>query len=484
MGNTLSSTPTPDKLKDQIFSIVLYYVAPKANPNLKFALRDNCSEHNLPIPEQADYESLLDFYNTNDMQVYRYLQNHVLNSQENTTRFYQTLINKLAPPKSKKLMNEMIEAKILQSREASLAGNEQHDLPGRLTRSQLDQISEFESGQSLIESDYGLFGGSPSPRQQETPKSQTSRTKSTIKSQASKKNTPTRLTKSTKQVSQTSQPSQRSRQVSLHSQQSLQSQPSQQSQRSQRSQRSQSSQQSQPSLTSQRSQSSQRSQPSQRSQSSQRSQRGLKSKPSQQVSERSQTSRRSERRQDSKASQQRKDRGGLSEQAVEKEEDISSGFYEPNNETEDLRSPGYSEDEFTIPNESELEKYLGNYESSRVSEDDEQENEEKLSEDDQTDEKYSQNHENSQQSHDNQSVEQYSEDNASQNTKKEEEEEEQEDFKSEPELEPSVASNRSHSSSIQSSRSRYRRHGDESTLSVPSEYRNRNRFGKKCMIKD
>ena len=45
MGNQLSII-TPERFRDQILSIVLYYVAPKANTNLKFSIREKCTADN------------------------------------------------------------------------------------------------------------------------------------------------------------------------------------------------------------------------------------------------------------------------------------------------------------------------------------------------------------------------------------------------------------------------------------------------------
>src|SRR6056297_4274067 len=94
MGNHLSII-TPERFRDQIFSIVLYYVAPKANTNLKFSIKEKCTPDNLPMPDDPDYQRMLDFYNLTDKNILDYINKHVLNSEENLARFYQTLINLL-----------------------------------------------------------------------------------------------------------------------------------------------------------------------------------------------------------------------------------------------------------------------------------------------------------------------------------------------------------------------------------------------------
>lgn len=105
MGNHLSII-SPEKFRDQIFSIVMYYVAPKANGDLKFTIREKCTSDNLVMPEDPDYRKMLDFYNLTDKQVLEYVNKNILNSEENLARFYQTLITQLRgseDPKLKKL---------------------------------------------------------------------------------------------------------------------------------------------------------------------------------------------------------------------------------------------------------------------------------------------------------------------------------------------------------------------------------------------
>ena len=87
------STISPEKFQNQIFSIILYHIAPKANPNLKFVTSDRCQADNLPIPDEPDLSKLLNFYDSRDPQIRAYLNQHVLNSEENLIRFYQTLIH-------------------------------------------------------------------------------------------------------------------------------------------------------------------------------------------------------------------------------------------------------------------------------------------------------------------------------------------------------------------------------------------------------
>lgn len=91
-----NSVITPEQFKDQIFSLVLFYVSNKANKNMKFnVLRDKCTEDNLPVPESTDYQSVINFYKLYDPLVTRYLNKHVLSSEESLTRFYATLISQL-----------------------------------------------------------------------------------------------------------------------------------------------------------------------------------------------------------------------------------------------------------------------------------------------------------------------------------------------------------------------------------------------------
>lgn len=136
MGNQLSIIP-PDRFRDQIFSIVLYYVAPKANSNLKFSIREKCTPDNLPMPDDPDYQKMLDFYNLTDKQVMDYVNTHILNSEENLARFYQTLITNL---KGSSNNQPALYKAGLNSRDSD-----------KLTRSRLDQIG---SRQPSLASEY------------------------------------------------------------------------------------------------------------------------------------------------------------------------------------------------------------------------------------------------------------------------------------------------------------------------------------------
>lgn len=94
MGNSFS-TISPERFRDHVFSLVLYHIAPQANPNLIFTSSDKCTRDNLPSPEDGDYNKILDLYKLHDEKVQQYLLTHVLNSEENMTRFYQTLLSHL-----------------------------------------------------------------------------------------------------------------------------------------------------------------------------------------------------------------------------------------------------------------------------------------------------------------------------------------------------------------------------------------------------
>lgn len=94
MGNQ-TSVMNSDRFKDQICSLVLYHMAQQANPDFRFALRDNCTPDQLPAPESNDYRSLLNCYRLEDPKVAAYVNKHILNKEENLARFYQTLIHHL-----------------------------------------------------------------------------------------------------------------------------------------------------------------------------------------------------------------------------------------------------------------------------------------------------------------------------------------------------------------------------------------------------
>jgi sulfur carrier protein ThiS len=97
MGNSASinSIISPQKFQEQVFSIVLYHICPKANPGMKFVASwnyDKLNDNSLPIPEDITYQMLLDFYSINDDKVSNYLNKQILNTEENLTRFYRILI--------------------------------------------------------------------------------------------------------------------------------------------------------------------------------------------------------------------------------------------------------------------------------------------------------------------------------------------------------------------------------------------------------
>lgn len=131
MGNQLSNTISGEKFRDQIFSLVLYYVAPKANLNLKYVSREKCNNDNLPIPDDPDLAKLLNFYNINDMMVDGYIKANILNTDENLIRFYQTLINLLKVPSD--------------TTEDIFSKNITNFQSNRLTRSHLNKIESRQS---------------------------------------------------------------------------------------------------------------------------------------------------------------------------------------------------------------------------------------------------------------------------------------------------------------------------------------------------
>lgn len=139
MGAT-QSTISPEKFRDQIFSLILYHVAPQANPNLKFVTRDLCRSDFLPIPDDPDLNQLLNFYDVRDPHVKNYLNQHVLNSEENVVRFYQTLINLIRQQQSSSNSSSnhaKYDQKISKQYRQYLKNQPRRD---RLTRSHLNRI--------------------------------------------------------------------------------------------------------------------------------------------------------------------------------------------------------------------------------------------------------------------------------------------------------------------------------------------------------
>ena len=102
MGNSHSS---PDSLsleefKDQVFSQVVFFIAKYANHKLEFKAPSKCSPDYLPKVKRQDFESIIKYYQSGqgdlDQCIEAYLNKHVLNSLENTTRFHKILMTKLS----------------------------------------------------------------------------------------------------------------------------------------------------------------------------------------------------------------------------------------------------------------------------------------------------------------------------------------------------------------------------------------------------
>lgn len=138
MGNQFSNTIPPEKFRDQVFSIVLFYVSQKANPHMKFVPRDKCTGDQLPSPPESDLTQLLNLYGIEDQCVSNYINQNILDSEENLIRFYQTLINLLRSKEKNQLLNP--------------DDYDQGTRARKLTRSHLDRIpSKHQTIASLYE---------------------------------------------------------------------------------------------------------------------------------------------------------------------------------------------------------------------------------------------------------------------------------------------------------------------------------------------
>jgi len=147
MGNT-TSIITPQKFQEQVFSIVLYHIAPKANTGLKLIpewefqkqrSRGNSTADCLPLPDHITYQNLLDFYSVNDSKVSEYLNKHVLNSEENLTRFYRALIDHLEATTVRRSSSSSSSSSSDKAKK-TIGGSHYSKASDRLTRSRLDEI--------------------------------------------------------------------------------------------------------------------------------------------------------------------------------------------------------------------------------------------------------------------------------------------------------------------------------------------------------
>jgi hypothetical protein len=102
MGNTSSSPEglSLEEFKDHVFSQAVFFVAKYANHKLEFKPASKCTADYLPKVRQQNFESIINYYQSgagdNDQCIENYLNKHVLNSLENTTRFHKILMTKLS----------------------------------------------------------------------------------------------------------------------------------------------------------------------------------------------------------------------------------------------------------------------------------------------------------------------------------------------------------------------------------------------------
>ena len=89
-----------EDFKDQVFSQVVFFIAKYANHKLEFKKSNKCTPDYLPKIENRDYESIIKYYQGGqgeaDYYIEQYLNQHVLNSKENITRFHKILMAKLS----------------------------------------------------------------------------------------------------------------------------------------------------------------------------------------------------------------------------------------------------------------------------------------------------------------------------------------------------------------------------------------------------
>jgi len=120
MGNTVSNPDlvTLEEFKDQVLGTTVFLLSKSINPQLEFKSKENCTCDNLPLPRIESnnlYEIALSYYNylehkgtdkDLDLQIEDYINKNILDSRENVTRFYKTLIERLAIKPKTETKNE------------------------------------------------------------------------------------------------------------------------------------------------------------------------------------------------------------------------------------------------------------------------------------------------------------------------------------------------------------------------------------------
>jgi len=101
MGNSHSNEHVSlDDFKEQVFSQVVFFISKYANHQLEFQPASQCTPDYLPSLKTQDYQAIINYYQGGsgdvDYHIENYLNEHVLNSQENVTRFHKILMAKLS----------------------------------------------------------------------------------------------------------------------------------------------------------------------------------------------------------------------------------------------------------------------------------------------------------------------------------------------------------------------------------------------------
>lgn len=97
MGQELSTgsdAPSMEEFKDQVFGAVVFLLSPEYDQELEFVDEDEENEgrHVLPRLKERDF---VNYYQKNQEQINEYIQNYVLDSAKNASKYHDILVKAL-----------------------------------------------------------------------------------------------------------------------------------------------------------------------------------------------------------------------------------------------------------------------------------------------------------------------------------------------------------------------------------------------------
>jgi hypothetical protein len=111
MGNTNSTVETA---KDTLLGTTTFLLARSLNPHVVFG----DGENDLPLPSDGGsdniYETAIGYYGQNaenDARIEEYINEHILNSKENTARFYKSIVDALLAVSQHKTVEQILSQK-------------------------------------------------------------------------------------------------------------------------------------------------------------------------------------------------------------------------------------------------------------------------------------------------------------------------------------------------------------------------------------